>query len=622
MALKCQHVFCALCIETHIRTSSKGLTKANCPNCGMKGITKRSLVRADDIVGLMAKFDKLYFGLEKSMGVTLRDVRVQDAEVREAPGDTPNTNKPRLSTGQRPLGQTKITKFASSNRVDGKGEDGSKKAATTNSSKKPKAKTVTELVEEMPFDTSEHDESSPEIDATPEPKTSFSFKATSHKAPSKPIPFMMRGKFASNNGIVTENEAASSSQKGPETRIRKQISFLQLGRLTPYSERKGKADVEEFSQMLDKKRRHPSNESNCSSIQEPKIARIATDQEDSIQEPKNARITTDQDDFDSLIPNSQIHASTDLHQRSVIAGRCSPEPTDIFCSQESVPDQDEVMPTQIEESDDDLFASTPQKPSRLDMLRKGANTAAEPEKPTAEVCPQQRFGAPDVMSAQDRNDMILVCSGLNSQDRLAFNSLVKTYNLKVQNAVDNGVTHLVVNHDEEMRADRTLKFLQAVVKQKMIVGIKWIHECHSRGLLVKPDDYEVLDSHDEPGPHRSRSRGLRPKLFEGYEICLSGSFNLMRKEDLQILLTLEGAKMARTVHSMSFKLKGVIVTDDNMTEQTNSPDAERHFKSFKLVTVSKDWVLDSISGYFLHPVSSYLKHQVSPDELSKAGYSL
>ena len=50
------------------------------------------------------------------------------------------------------------------------------------------------------------------------------------------------------------------------------------------------------------------------------------------------------------------------------------------------------------------------------------------------------------------------------------------------------------------------------------------------------------------------------------------------------------------------------------------PEAQENFKKHKVVTVSKDWVLDSLCGFSVRPITEYLKHVTSEEELTRSGY--
>ena len=85
-----------------------------------------------------------------------------------------------------------------------------------------------------------------------------------------------------------------------------------------------------------------------------------------------------------------------------------------------------------------------------------------------------------------------------------------------------------------------------------------------------------------PGPNRSRlSSSQTARLFHGFEMCLNGSFSCIDKEDLVNLLKDEGSKMARSVNSMTFKKKGIVIVDSK-ENSIAIKDAERNWKAYQL----------------------------------------
>ena len=103
--------------------------------------------------------------------------------------------------------------------------------------------------------------------------------------------------------------------------------------------------------------------------------------------------------------------------------------------------------------------------------------------------------------------------------------------------MDSTVTHLIVRTEDDLVAERTLKYLQAVASGVMVVSEAWVVECHRDiANLGKAKKWEVKDEgveegleEDQEGPRKSREArelGEAP-LLRGYEILL--------KEELEIL---------------------------------------------------------------------------------------
>ena len=71
---------------------------------------------------------------------------------------------------------------------------------------------------------------------------------------------------------------------------------------------------------------------------------------------------------------------------------------------------------------------------------------------------------------------------------------------------------------------------------------------------------------------------------------------------------------------MSFrkKVKGLIIVDSN--NEATKKDAERNWKAFKLVTVTKHWAMDSLSSFSIKSVFQDLVYNVNMIEITMLGY--
>ena len=81
----------------------------------------------------------------------------------------------------------------------------------------------------------------------------------------------------------------------------------------------------------------------------------------------------------------------------------------------------------------------------------------------------------------------------------------------------------------------------------------------------------------------------------------------------------EGAQIARSVNSMTFKKKGIIVVD-NKDNPIVTRDAERNLKAYQLVTVTKHWAMDSLSSFEIKSIFEDIVYTSSTDEILKFGY--
>ena len=271
-----------------------------------------------------------------------------------------------------------------------------------------------------------------------------------------------------------------------------QIPFLQLGRLVPYEKRKNISldDVPTFSDVLEKRKRHSSDHSRAVSRIETALGKMKQDKLDSVvlvveKNPSTDEQSTKEFEFDSIIPNSQnddglaAGGSEEKLSQDLFGAEHESTPIDnIPMSQNN--DEATLLPITAteksgdsEDSDEDLFFATPEKPG-------------------------VRIGKRSMEKPSDIESMILLCSGLTVSDRVYFNDFAKKFDIPISHAMETGITHLVVNSTFSGEADRTLKFLLAITKRKWIVSIRWVKDSLDNGVILKPDQYEVLDTNGEP----------------------------------------------------------------------------------------------------------------------------
>ncbi len=160
------------------------------------------------------------------------------------------------------------------------------------------------------------------------------------------------------------------------------------------------------------------------------------------------------------------------------------------------------------------------------------------------------------LDASAFRSFVVLATGLDKSDKdvlLRFSSVVQC---DIRTALDSSVTHVVVNHDAALKAERTLKYLQAIAQGKMVVGVQWIRDCMRMKALLRPDQYEVLDETGESGPEQSRldRAAGRPRIFQDFEFCLYGRFGPIPKEQLRQLLKSSGATVVRAESIFSFEV--------------------------------------------------------------------
>jgi hypothetical protein len=84
-----------------------------------------------------------------------------------------------------------------------------------------------------------------------------------------------------------------------------------------------------------------------------------------------------------------------------------------------------------------------------------------------------------------------VCSGLHTGLIARVKALSKLLGAEFSNKFESHTTHLIVKASDAMMADKTLKYLLAVVKKKWIVSIAWVNACLEARKLVPEVSHRI-----------------------------------------------------------------------------------------------------------------------------------
>ena len=270
----------------------------------------------------------------------------------------------------------------------------------------------------------------------------------------------------------------------------------------------------------------------------------------------------------------------------------------------------------IPDSDDDLFSQTPERPS--------VSTGLNHEQVLSPVKEMEEEEDDFVDSSEWR----FVLSNLSMTAKKTAMEFIGNLGCKgVSSTVDRSVTHLVVKTGDNLEAQRTLKFLQAVSSGIMIVSFGWIEACiKDMKNLGKADKWEVLDEEmgGANGPFRarkSREEGRQP-LLKGYEILIQGELDGLDESNINDLLSRVGAKTVPTVNLFSCTPGITRIVIVNSTTAFGAQKVSNLLKKYRLATVDKDWLLDTVSTHSIRSLLHYtLDTIVSGMDLVRAGYS-
>ncbi|XP_035687845.1 serine/arginine repetitive matrix protein 2-like isoform X2 [Branchiostoma floridae] len=220
-------------------------------------------------------------------------------------------------------------------------------------------------------------------------------------------------------------------------------------------------------------------------------------------------------------------------------------------------------------------------------------------------------GPPTVVKTEWQNDnrapMTFVTTGLSREETRAVHELAKKTGSQVKQSFDNSTTHVITRTDVDLFCSRTLKFFLGIAGRKWIVSFQWIAACLEEGKHVPEDPYEVrgdLVHGCHGGPRQARSNKGKLLLCD-YEICIYGKFTALTRDDLQFMVELCGGTVVKEPHMFPHDKKPLIVSQIDANQLTEE-DYNVFYRRYGVLSVTRDWILDSVSSYQIQPIERYL----------------
>ena len=272
------------------------------------------------------------------------------------------------------------------------------------------------------------------------------------------------------------------------------------------------------------------------------------------------------------------------------------------------------------ESDDDIFSQTPDRPGKEAIPSQQPQLS--PVKEEEEIAEQTKM-----KYVLDTSQWKFVISGLSTQNRKIAQQFIDDLGCHgISNSVDSSVTHIVVKTGDNLEAQRTLKFLQAVSSGIRIVSFLWVEAClKDRDNLHKADNWEALDEelNGANGPYRARKGREEGKkqLLSGFEVLIDGPIEGLNKPNIEDLLFRAGARTVSRVNMFSCTAGITRLVLVNSVTEYGQKEVTKMLRSFRLAVVDKDWLLDTVSSHSRRPLQGYTLDTVNKVELMRAGYS-
>ncbi|XP_067649328.1 breast cancer type 1 susceptibility protein homolog [Haliotis asinina] len=217
--------------------------------------------------------------------------------------------------------------------------------------------------------------------------------------------------------------------------------------------------------------------------------------------------------------------------------------------------------------------------------------------------------------------IVLITSGLSREQAMSVHEFTKVTGCVFFPKFNKTVTHVVVKKaagEDRPICDRTLKYFQGIVGKCWVVTFDWVRDSLLAKKPLPEEKYEIVGDtvivEDHHGPRRSRTS--HKKLFSGFTLTCIGVSDEMTKDDMSLLLQQGGATLADDpweLGKMAAAIPMIIRCLDTEEEAPTKSEVE-HFNCFykhnRLITVSREWVLDSISTWRLQPLDDYILNTI------------
>ncbi|XP_070211918.1 uro-adherence factor A-like [Littorina saxatilis] len=221
----------------------------------------------------------------------------------------------------------------------------------------------------------------------------------------------------------------------------------------------------------------------------------------------------------------------------------------------------------------------------------------------------------DAVPRWKRKRLGFISSGLDPEKSSVLRKLAEMNECKVYSKFNDSVTHVIMRTNPDSRVcERTLKYFQGIAGQCWVLSFDWVLHSMKAGHFVPEKHYEIhgdtIKGENHCGP--SLSRMSTSPLLQGFALASVGASPDMSKKELTQLLTLMGAEVVEDpwdLASHPAKHKLVLRCVDSDTQPPTPAEIELfngQYKHFGLVTVAREWILDSICTNHLLPLHDYI----------------
>lgn len=252
---------------------------------------------------------------------------------------------------------------------------------------------------------------------------------------------------------------------------------------------------------------------------------------------------------------------------------------------------------------------------------KEIETAEEPSPVTSPASRKRtaaKKAAANSSKASSSRPPVIMSSGLTANSRKYLAFLTDELGGKLENSFTDEVTHLVVSVDKQGTPNRTLKYLEGLVRGVDIVTVTWAMESLEQKKFLPVDQWLVKGSSDTED---------RAKLFSKYHFILYGDYNdekHLKLAEVEKLLRLAGAKFE---HLKNASAREVASAFEEVSSRTPMVICDHFVDINKAMAISMatdespvkvDWLIDSIHQGRLLDSNNYTMVVTISDDLDES----
>ncbi|XP_071811430.1 uncharacterized protein [Apostichopus japonicus] len=214
--------------------------------------------------------------------------------------------------------------------------------------------------------------------------------------------------------------------------------------------------------------------------------------------------------------------------------------------------------------------------------------------------------------------MSLIASGLNKQKLKMVSQLCKKAGCRFSGTFSMDTTHVIVNADDNLSCERTLKYFQGIAAGKWVISSQWVHDSLSASRLLPQEKYEIrgdsVNGRNHCGPMRSRLWKGPPLLGEYNFFCLE-PYTGLSKDQLEGLLMSSGGSVYSHLSELprDGNEKESLIIAQSGAQETDD-DYNALYQKYQIKIISREWVLDSIAIFTAQPIATYLLCDVAEDD--------